>query len=66
LWTNKNKIEGGAKSSNPNEAGETTNRENLQMIRSQVEEVTEDVYLLKDIEEGKWILCTKEGKWFSS
>jgi hypothetical protein len=35
---------------------------NLQMIRSQVEEVTEDVYLLKDIEEGKMGYYSKEGK----
>jgi hypothetical protein len=35
---------------------------NLQMIRSQVEEVTEDVFLLKDIEEGKMGYYSKEGK----
>jgi hypothetical protein len=35
---------------------------NLQMIRTQVEEVTEDVYLLKDIEEGKMGYYSKEGK----
>jgi hypothetical protein len=34
---------------------------NLQMIRTQVEEVTEDVYLLKDIEEGKMGYYSKEG-----
>lgn len=35
---------------------------NLQMIRTQVEEVTEDVYLLKDIEESKMGYYSKEGK----
>lgn len=35
---------------------------NLQMIRSQVEEVSEEVYLLKDIEEGKMGYYSKEGK----
>lgn len=34
---------------------------NLQMIRSQVEEVTEDVYLLKDIAEGKMGYYSKDG-----
>lgn len=34
---------------------------NLQMIRTQVEEVTEAVYLLKDIEEGKMGYYSKEG-----
>lgn len=34
---------------------------NLQMIRSQVEEVTEDVYLLKDVEEGKMGYYSKDG-----
>lgn len=33
----------------------------LQMIRSQVEEVNEEVYLLKDIEEGKMGYYSKEG-----
>ncbi len=32
------------------------------MIRTQVEEVTEDVYLLKDIEESKMGYYSKEGK----
>jgi hypothetical protein len=35
---------------------------NLQMIRSQVEEVTEEVYLLKDVEDGKMGYYSKEGK----
>lgn len=35
---------------------------NLQMIRTQVEEVTEDVFLLKDIEESKTGYYSKEGK----
>ena len=35
---------------------------NLQMIRTQVEEVTEDVYLLKDVEESKMGYYSKEGK----
>lgn len=35
---------------------------NLQKIRSQVEEITEDVYLMKDIEEGKMGYYSKEGK----
>jgi hypothetical protein len=35
---------------------------NLQMIRTQVEEVTEDVYLLKDVEDGKMGYYSKEGK----
>jgi len=35
---------------------------NLQMIRSQVEEVTEEVYLLKDVESGKMGYYSKEGK----
>ncbi|MCG9792509.1 hypothetical protein [Flavobacterium algicola] len=34
---------------------------NLQMIRSQVEEVSEEVYLLKDIEDGKMGYYSKEG-----
>lgn len=34
---------------------------NLQMIRSQVEEVNEEVYLLKDIEENKMGYYSKEG-----
>lgn len=34
---------------------------NLQMIRSQVEEVSEEVYLLKDVEEGKMGYYSKEG-----
>ncbi|MNF97571.1 hypothetical protein D3C85_1097790 [compost metagenome] len=34
---------------------------NLQMIRSQVEEVTEEVYLLKDVEEGKMGYYSKDG-----
>lgn len=34
---------------------------NLQMIRSQVEEVNEEVYLLKDIEEGKMGYYSKDG-----
>lgn len=34
---------------------------NLQMIRSQVEEVSEQVYLLKDVEEGKMGYYSKEG-----
>lgn len=34
---------------------------NLQLIRSQVEEVSEDVYLLKDIEEGKMGYYSKDG-----
>lgn len=34
---------------------------NLQMIRSQVEEVTEDVFLMKDIVEGKMGYYSKEG-----
>jgi hypothetical protein len=34
---------------------------NLQMIRSQVEEVTEDVFLLKDIEENKMGYYSKDG-----
>lgn len=35
---------------------------NLQMIRTQVEEVTEDVYLLKDVEESRMGYYSKEGK----
>ena len=35
---------------------------NLQMIRTQVEEVTEDVYLLKDVGESKMGYYSKEGK----
>lgn len=35
---------------------------NLQMIRNQVEEVSEEVYLLKDVEEGKMGYYSKEGK----
>lgn len=35
---------------------------NLQMIRSQVEEVTEEVYLLKDIEAGRMGYYSKEGR----
>jgi hypothetical protein len=35
---------------------------NLQMIRSQVEEVTEEVYLLKDVESGKMGYYSKDGK----
>jgi len=35
---------------------------NLQMIRTQVEEVNEDVYLLKDVEESKMGYYSKEGK----
>jgi len=35
---------------------------NLQMIRTQVEEVTEDVYLLKDVEESKMGYYSKEAK----
>lgn len=34
---------------------------NLQMIRTQVEEVTEEVYLLKDITEGKMGYYSKDG-----
>jgi hypothetical protein len=34
---------------------------NLQMIRTQVEEVTEDVFLLKDIEESKMGYYSKDG-----
>jgi hypothetical protein len=34
---------------------------NLQLIRTQVEEVSEEVYLLKDIEEGKMGYYSKEG-----
>lgn len=34
----------------------------LQNIRSQVEEVTEDVYLMKDLEDGKMGYYTKEGR----
>jgi len=34
---------------------------NLQLIRSQVEEVNEEVYLLKDIEEGKMGYYSKDG-----
>jgi len=34
---------------------------NLQMIRSQVEEISEEVYLLKDVEEGKMGYYSKEG-----
>lgn len=33
----------------------------LQMIRSQVEEVNEEVYLLKDVEEGKMGYYSKDG-----
>lgn len=32
------------------------------MIRSQVEEVSEEVYLMKDIEEGKMGYYSKEGR----
>lgn len=35
---------------------------NLTMIRTQVEEVTEDVYLLKDVAEGKMGYYSKDGK----
>ena len=34
----------------------------LQNIRSQVEEVTEEVYLMKDLEDGKMGYYTKEGR----
>lgn len=34
---------------------------NLQLIRSQVEEVNEEVYLLKDIEDGKMGYYSKDG-----
>ena len=34
---------------------------NLQLIRTQVEEVSEEVYLLKDIEEGKMGYYSKDG-----
>jgi len=34
---------------------------NLQLIRSQVEEVSEEVYLLKDVEEGKMGYYSKDG-----
>lgn len=34
---------------------------NLQMIRSQVEEVKEDVYLLKDVDENKMGYYSKDG-----
>lgn len=34
----------------------------LTMIRTQVEEVTEDVYLMKDVEENKMGYYSKEGK----
>ena len=34
----------------------------LQNIRSQVEEVTEEVYLVKDLEDGKMGYYTKEGR----
>jgi hypothetical protein len=35
---------------------------NLTMIRTQVEEVTEDVYLLKDVQENKVGYYSKDGK----
>lgn len=35
---------------------------NLQMIRSQVEEVTADVFLLKDVETGRMGYYSAEGK----
>lgn len=34
---------------------------NLQLIRTQVEEVSEDVYLLKDVEQGKMGYYSKDG-----
>lgn len=34
----------------------------LQMIRAQVEEVTDDVYLMKDLEAGRMGYYSKEGK----